>query len=315
MLNYNGLKYLKKTVAGILRLDYPNYEFIVVDNGSTDESIDFIKKFKKIRIIKNGENLGYSKGKNIGVKKAKGKYVLLLDEDILVEHEALLKNLIELLKKKGDILNISLLLCDEHEEYTDYYGGFYSLYGLAYKKRVRALNIMNNSKELVEIASPDGGALFFRKKTFEKIGGYDESQPYYCDVGDYGIRGVILTGKKNYLYTKECLIHLGKERKVDNRAWCWKYKYVFSGLSKIIIKNYNKKKVLTIDPLFLFFMLIKTIKQTVFRKDLRVISSLLFSVYFFLKDLPDTLKQRRVIQSKRVLKNDVFLKIKIPKFD
>jgi len=134
-------------------------------------------------------------------------------------------------------------------------------------------------------------------------------------VGDYGIRGVILTGKKNYLYTKECLIHLGKERKVDNRAWCWKYKYVFSGLSKIIIKNYNKKKVLTIYPLFLFFMLIKTIKQTVFRKDLRVISSLLFSVYFFLKDLPDTLKQRRVIQSKRVLKNDVFLKIKIPKFD
>ena len=87
MLNYNGLNYLKKTMPPILKLDYPNYEFIIVDNGSTDGSKEFIKKFRKIRLIENHKNLGYSKGKNIGVKHAKGDYVLLLDNDILIKKQ------------------------------------------------------------------------------------------------------------------------------------------------------------------------------------------------------------------------------------
>ena len=84
MLNYNGLKYLKETIPPILELDYPNYEFIIVDNGSTDGSIEFINEFEKIRLIENGENLGYSNGKNIGVWEAKGEYILSLDNDILI---------------------------------------------------------------------------------------------------------------------------------------------------------------------------------------------------------------------------------------
>jgi len=124
----------------------------------------------------------------------------------------LLKKLVRLFKEKREVINISLLLCNEGEEFTNYYGGFYSSYGIAYKKKIKVSNIIKSSDELVETASPDGGALFFKKRVFEKVGGYDETQPYYCDVGDYGIRGVILTGEKNYLYTKECLIHLG----IDN---------------------------------------------------------------------------------------------------
>ena len=223
MLNYNGLKYLKRTIPSILELDYPNFEFIIVDNGSVDGSRDFIRRFKNIKLIENKENLGYSKGKNIGVKCAKGEFVLLLDEDILVKQKLLLKKLVRLFKEKREVINISLLLCNEGEEFTNYYGGFYSSYGIAYKKKIKVSNIIKSSDELVETASPDGGALFFKKRVFEKVGGYDETQPYYCDVGDYGIRGVILTGEKNYLYTKECLIHLGIERKIDDKSWCWKY--------------------------------------------------------------------------------------------
>src|SRR3989344_1917843 len=95
MLNYNGLKYLKKTIPPILKLDYPNYEFIIVDNGSTDGSIEFIKKFKKIKLIENKENLGYGKGKNIGVKEANGEYILLLDNDIIIREKTIIKNLIK----------------------------------------------------------------------------------------------------------------------------------------------------------------------------------------------------------------------------
>jgi len=72
MLNFNGQKYLKQTIPSMLNSDYPNCEFIVIDNNSTDSSVEFIKKFKRIKLIQNKENCGYSKGKNIGVKNARG---------------------------------------------------------------------------------------------------------------------------------------------------------------------------------------------------------------------------------------------------
>ena len=86
MLNYNGLKYIKKTIPSILKLSYSNFELIVVDNGSTDGSIDFLKKNKEVLLIDNRENLGYSVGKNIGIKHAHGEFIFLIDGDILIEN-------------------------------------------------------------------------------------------------------------------------------------------------------------------------------------------------------------------------------------
>ena len=81
ILNYNGLNYLKKTIPPILDLDYHNYEIVVVDNGSDDESIDFLRNHKRIRLIENKVNYGYSKGKNIGVKNAKYDYICFMDDE------------------------------------------------------------------------------------------------------------------------------------------------------------------------------------------------------------------------------------------
>jgi hypothetical protein len=310
MLNYNGLEYLRETIPPILKLDYPHYEFVIVDNGSTDGSIEFIKKFKKIKIIENGENLGYSKGKNIGVKHAKGDYVLLLDEDILVTSESILSELYKIIKDKKDIFNISLLLTDRDEIKTEYYGGFYSLYGILNREKIPTINILNDNRLLIKIASPDGGALFFKREIYLQVGGYDESQPYFCDVGDYGIRGTIITGKINYLYTKINLIHLGNKRKSDNKIWCWKYRYVLPGLTKIIIKNYRVKNLLLIYPATFTFMILKTLKQFIYRRDLNVPYSFILSVVNSFLLIPEALKQRKIIQSKRVIKEDIFLKIK-----
>jgi len=315
MLNYNGLKYLKRTILPILKLNYQNYEIVIVDNGSTDGSIEFIKKFKKIRLIENGENLGYSKGKNIGVKHARGEYVLLLDEDILILSKSILLRLYKTIKNREDIFNISLLLTNKDEIKTEYYGGFYSLYGILNRKKIHTTKILNSDKLLIKIASPDGGALFFKREIYNQMGGYDESQPYFCDVGDYGIRGTIITGRENYLYTKLNLIHLGDIRKSDNKIWCWKYKYIFIGMSKIIIKNYKMKNILSTYPLFCIFMVIKTFKQFFIRKSFKVFSSFFWSIKSTIIEMSSILKKRREIQSKRIIKEDIFLKIKPPKFN
>ncbi len=80
-------------------------EIIVVDNGSTDGSVNALRKIQipksKLKIIENKENLGYAKANNQGIKKAKGKYILLLNSDTLVKKTSLGK-LLDFAEEKDD---------------------------------------------------------------------------------------------------------------------------------------------------------------------------------------------------------------------
>jgi len=78
-------------------------EVIVVDNGSTDDSVSMIQKnFPKVEVIKNDKNLGFSKANNLGMKKASGKYILLLNSDTEIKNDALDK-LLETIKNDDKI--------------------------------------------------------------------------------------------------------------------------------------------------------------------------------------------------------------------
>jgi len=86
ILNYNGKKYLKKCLDSLKKLNYPNYEVIFVDNASTDGSVEFIKKnYPEIKLIENKFNLGFSEGNNVGIRKANGDYIVLFNNDVIID--------------------------------------------------------------------------------------------------------------------------------------------------------------------------------------------------------------------------------------
>lgn len=91
VLNYFGEKIIEATLNSLLNLNYPKnrYEIIVVDNNSKDKSREILTRYsnqnKKIRLFFQNKNLGFSKGNNIGIKKSKGEYVALLNNDCVVE--------------------------------------------------------------------------------------------------------------------------------------------------------------------------------------------------------------------------------------
>ena len=86
ILNLNGLSHLKRLFKDFdKKTNYSNYEIIVVDNGSSDESVKYLKDLKEelpIRIIENSENVSFSKGNNGAAEIANGEYLLLLNNDI-----------------------------------------------------------------------------------------------------------------------------------------------------------------------------------------------------------------------------------------
>lgn len=86
ILNWNGKIYLKKCLLSLQCLTYPNYEVIVVDNGSSDGSPEIVKRdFKNVRLIANKCNLGVAKANNIGIKASNGDFVALLNNDVVVD--------------------------------------------------------------------------------------------------------------------------------------------------------------------------------------------------------------------------------------
>lgn len=93
ILNYNGKEDTLECLDSVSGLDYPNYEIIVVDNGSTDGSMEAVKsEFPRVSIIANKENLGFTGGNNIGIARALAAgaaYILLLNNDTAIDKPAL----------------------------------------------------------------------------------------------------------------------------------------------------------------------------------------------------------------------------------
>jgi hypothetical protein len=89
VLNWNGGEYLRSCLDSLFTQDYDNLEVIVVDNGSTDGSIDLVKGYRHIRLIENGENLGFAAGNNVGIRQSKGEYVVVLNNDAELEESCI----------------------------------------------------------------------------------------------------------------------------------------------------------------------------------------------------------------------------------
>ena len=90
ILNWNGTKYLNKCLEGVTNQTYRNIEIILVDNGSTDNSLfNALVQYRVQTTIRNPENVGFAKGMNIGIENSKGTYVMALNMDVYLESHAI----------------------------------------------------------------------------------------------------------------------------------------------------------------------------------------------------------------------------------
>ena len=101
VLNWNGKRFLDKCLSSLLNQDYSNFEVLLVDNGSSDDSVEFVRtvfgKDDKLRIVALRENYGFSKGNKIGIQHARGDYVIILNNDTEVK-----KNFVKELTKTAE---------------------------------------------------------------------------------------------------------------------------------------------------------------------------------------------------------------------
>lgn len=126
IVTYNNLNLTKKCINSILeRTAYPNYEIIIVDNASSDETSKYLeeleKKYTNVKIKLNKENLGFASGNNQGIKMAEGEYYILLNNDTIVTRgwiTGLIKHFED--KKVGMVGSVTNSIGNEAEIEVDY---------------------------------------------------------------------------------------------------------------------------------------------------------------------------------------------------
>lgn len=88
-VTYNSQNTIKEFISSLLKYKPENCEIIILDNNSQDNTVNLVEGFPKVILIKSKENLGFSKGCNLGAKKAKGRLLLFLNPDIIVSDDSI----------------------------------------------------------------------------------------------------------------------------------------------------------------------------------------------------------------------------------
>jgi len=163
MAVYNGEKYLRESIDSILNQTFTNFEFLIINDGSTDKTLEILKSYSdlRIKIINNKENIGLIKSLNKGLKIAKGKYIARMDADDISEPERFEKQ-VEFLNTNPSIgvVGINSIVIDEE--------------GNIVSKLARPIS---HNKIIAKILSENQmvhSSLMLRKNLLEKYGYYNE---------------------------------------------------------------------------------------------------------------------------------------------
>jgi GT2 family glycosyltransferase len=246
IVSYNGGDFLLNCLNSVLKTDYPNYEIIVVDNGSTDGSIEIIKqKFKKIKIIENGKNLGFSIGNNIGIRSSCGDYIVLLNQDTIVTKNWL-KELVKEAKRHGEgFYNPKILLID-NPKLLDSAGNNLHITGIAMPRGLYEADRGQYNK-FEEIAYANGTCVLLPKTTLQIVGLLDPVYFAYGEDVDWSWRGRML-GIKSYYVPSATIYH----KHSLNWGRLSKRKLYFVERNRLLtnLKNYSKRTLLLLSPIF-----------------------------------------------------------------
>jgi GT2 family glycosyltransferase len=191
ILNWNGINDTFECLNSVFKLNYKNFEVIVVDNGSTDDSVDTInQKFPKVILIENHKNLGFTGGNNVGMKLALelgADYVWLLNNDTVVESDSLFK-LVDVAEKDPYVGLLSPAVHDYDIPNNIQFIGChinYNNYSLIPVKEPKELETVDQSNLVLY-----GTALLVKKIVITTIGFLSDKYFAYVEDCDYSVRAL-----------------------------------------------------------------------------------------------------------------------------
>ena len=206
ILNWNGKEILQECVFSVLKTLYKPIEVIVVDNNSTDGSEKTVEGIPEVRLIRNGKNLGYAAGNNIGFKNAAGKYCVTLNNDMIVD-----PNWLDEPVRHMEADNLLAAVCCRQMNYFSpkvidslYH---YPDIGLQFQRmgRNEIYDDHESYKSPGYVIAANGGSAMYRASVLQQLCGFEESFFAYYDEIDLCLK-LFLNGWK-CLYSPTSVVY------------------------------------------------------------------------------------------------------------
>jgi len=248
IVNYNVKYFLEQCLCSVKQaITTIDTEVFVVDNSSTDGSIDYLSnRFKWVQFIINNQNEGFAKANNIALKQCSGDYVLFLNPDTIIP-EKILQNCLNFFSAHIDAGAVGVRMTDgsgaflpeSKRAFPSPLVSFFKLSGLSalfprsgFFNKYALGNLTENEVHEADVLC--GAFLMAEKNLLDKIQGFDEAFFMYGEDIDLCFR-IQQEGKKNYYLGKEMIIHFKGESSQKDTA---RYVKIFYEAMRVFVKKY-----------------------------------------------------------------------------
>jgi len=205
IINYNAGELLQRCLSSVFNTNNDDFEVILVDNGSHDQShLKCKEQFPKITLVENKTNLGFCEGNNVGISLAKGDFIVFLNPDTEVEPEWL-NELHKACETFGEGLYQPKLKDLENRQIIQTAGNMLTPFGFFFLRGVQQKDV-GQYENIDQISYCSGACLFIPRKILDKLGYFDPYMFAYYEDTSLSWKAAML-GIKSYYVPKAIVYH------------------------------------------------------------------------------------------------------------
>ena len=234
--NLNGKKFLRICLDSIMQQNFQDFFVIVVDNGSVDGSVEFIRDhYTDVQVIEFKENRGFGAAVNEGIKRAKSKYICLLNNDVELDPN-FLKEMVTVLEQKRDVDYCAAKMFNYYDRnLLDGAGDGVFKAGAGYRLGTLEYDIGIYDKQN-SVFGACAGAAVYRRSFFEKVGYFDEDFFAYLEDVDINFRANLLGLRCLYVPTAKAF-HIGSAT-TGSTFNSFTIRLSTKNIPNVVVKNY-----------------------------------------------------------------------------
>jgi hypothetical protein len=250
--NWNGVAFLPVCLDSLISQSFRDFEVIVVDNGSTDNSRDLLaSKYKWVQVVALDKNEGFAGGCNRGISPARGMWVVLMNNDTEA-HKDWLKNIAAAIKNKPEYSFFATkILRFDKREILDGTGDFISRSLFVF--RFGQFDTDKGQYDgLGEIFSPCGASAIYKKEMLDDVGLFDEDFFAYLEDIDLGMRAHI-AGYRGFFVHDSVIYHIGGASTNSEQMSPWVYQQNIRNMFLILFKDIPFPVFLICIPSMIFW--------------------------------------------------------------
>jgi GT2 family glycosyltransferase len=292
VVNWNGRHHLETCLTALRNQSFTDFEVILVDNGSSDGSLELVRSSHPwVEILALPENRGFCGGNNEGIRRARGRYIALLNNDTEADKDWL-RELVAALERDEAGFCASRILLFAERDVLDSAGDYFAVNGVA-GKRGHGRKAASYPKS-EEVFGACAAAALYRRSMLEDIGLFDEDFFLIFEDADLSFRA--RSAGYRCLYVAEARVF----HKTNASIGTYSPTYVYYGqrnLEFVYLKNMPLSLLLKYLPVHLFYDLL----ALAFFTSRGRLGSFLRAKLAVLRSLPALLRKRRLVQARRVV--------------